>query len=63
VSAKHLTRDPQHRRGHDDWWWYEQADGICVVVEPKPFPHAQTRSVTIPWARIRSALKRKDRKP
>jgi len=61
VSTKHLNCNPQHVINHDDWWWYEEPDGFTIVVEPDKNGH--TRVVRVPWARIRAALKRKDRKP
>ena len=61
MSAKHLRREPQHIKGDETWWWYEGARGLEIVVEAHP--EGRTRVVDIPWGRIRSALKRKDRKP
>ena len=63
MSRKHLLSEPQFVAHDESWWFYEENRGICIVVEPVIPKSAPTRSVTIPWARIRAALKRKDRRP
>ena len=60
MSEKHLKRD-SHKIRHIDWaWWYEEKQGICVVI------HQGTRgavTIDVPWRSIRAALKRLDKKP
>ena len=58
MSRKHLQNKSHHFKGRDDAWWYEENNGIHVVVERKE----GTTIVHLPWRSIRSALKRKDRK-
>jgi len=40
-------------------WWYEDTRGIAIYYDP---PVAQIPPIIIPWAQIRAALKRKDKK-
>lgn len=57
MSNKDLKCEPHAIRGTETAWWYEEEEGVCVVVEL-----AQgTRQITIPWASLRGALKRKDK--
>lgn len=64
MSRKHLRRDPQRVGCAEDWWYYEENAGIAVVVELYDKETLTkclgTRSVRIPWTRIRAALARKD---
>ena len=57
MSNQHLHRKPHAIRGTQTAWWYEDAKGIYVVVEAVP----AIQCITIPWAYLRGALKRKDR--
>ena len=44
-------------------WWYEQDDGINVVVEHRSADgekYFHTAQYLIPWSRVRDALRRKD---
>jgi hypothetical protein len=64
MSAKHLRLKPQHIDDHA--WWYEEVNGISVVIEvdaPWPQTGRSTKMVFISWARLRSALTRRDKKP
>jgi hypothetical protein len=63
VSRHDLLRAPQHVGYDESWWFYEEGRGLVIVVEPLVPRSAPTRTVVIPWLRIRAALKRKDRKP
>ena len=57
MSKAHLKRAPHTI--NEDWWWYEEPQGICVV------HHMGTRgafTVEIPWRSLRAALKRLDKK-
>lgn len=46
-------------KGRDDAWWYEENDGIHVVVEPTMTTMTErTKSVRIPWSSILKAAKR-----
>jgi hypothetical protein len=60
VTRYHLLREPQHVGYDESWWFYETNRGICIVVEPVIPGASETRQVTIGWARVRAALKRKD---
>ena|SRR5882672_8978755 len=70
VSRKHLRREPQHVGRDKDWWFYEENAGLVIVAPPFKMPDnvevdgrflsPRTRIVTIPWARVRRALARKD---
>lgn len=55
---KDLKLEPHRIRGCKDAWWYEEDVGLSVVMEPS----AQIKTITIPWASLRGALKRLDRK-
>jgi hypothetical protein len=63
VSEKHLQIDPHNIRGRKDAWWYEEPQGICVVVEPvrDEWGRYVAQTVKIPWRSIESALKRKSK--
>jgi len=58
MANKDLLLTPQKiKGGKDEFWWYEEAKGISVIVPCK----GETKMVLIPWSRIRASLKRKDR--
>lgn len=57
MSDNHLKLESHKVRNTKDAWWYEQPNGICVVV---PFGLI-TKLVEIPWSSIRSALARKEK--
>jgi hypothetical protein len=65
MSNIHLHCNPHAVKGDKTAWWYEEPKGICVVQEfyDDAGGTLATRFVTIPWASIRGALARKDRKP
>ena len=56
MSDQHLLRTPHRIRGVKNAWWYEEPQGICVVVEPAG---NETRAITIKWRAITYAVKRK----
>jgi hypothetical protein len=57
MSNKDLKCEPHAIRGIKTAWWYEEDMGLCIVVEPAQV----TQQITIPWASLRGALKRKDK--
>ncbi len=60
MSTKHLHRKPHKIRGTSTAWWYEEAKGVCVVVEHwEAGNHICTDSTTIPWKSLEGALARK----
>ena len=61
MANAHLKLDPHHIT--ESCWWYEQYDGINVVVEHRSDDGAQyfhTAQYLIPWNQVRAALSRKD---
>lgn len=57
---KHLQLDPH--KVTNDFWWYEENQGICVCIEFKtPTGYRETKVRYIPWHSVRAALKRKDK--
>jgi len=56
MSDNHLQLSPHPIRGTKTAWWYEEENGLCIVVEPAQ----DTKQITIPWASLRGALRRKD---
>ena len=58
MSAKDLKCN-SHKTPDPKVWWYEDIQGIDVIVHP----HANCASVKISWLALRAALGRKDRKP
>lgn len=58
MANKHLSTKSQHVGRNPSWWYYEEPRGLCVCVPCSD----KTHIVYIPWARVRSALKRKDKK-
>ena len=61
MSTKHLLLKPQGPKLPRSWWYYEEPDGLHILADPGP--PAQIQSFVISWARIRAALKRRDRRP
>lgn len=64
MSNEHLSRNPYQlacREEHKSAWCYEEAGGLKVVTEFHQ-EHGQTQYITatIPWKKVRAALKRKD---
>ena len=64
MGNQHLSLKP-HRVGDDGCWWYEEPEGITVVVEhrTKQGIFCKTKQYKIRWSAIRHALARKDKKP
>lgn len=61
MANKHLHLEPHHV--DQDFWWYEENKGITVVMQLPTKDGGWAQTVRrIPWADIRAALKRKDRK-
>jgi hypothetical protein len=56
MSNKDLSRNPHPI--DKNTWWYEDKQGISVVIEPPQ----ETKIVNISWRLLRAALKRKDKK-
>jgi hypothetical protein len=57
MSRDHLKLWPHNI--NENWWWYEEPQGICVV------HHQGTKGaamVNISWRSLRAALKRLDKK-
>lgn len=62
MSEEHLQRKPHAIRGTKMAWWYEQANGICVVQQYREADvHIGTVTTLIPWNSIRSALARREK--
>jgi hypothetical protein len=65
MANKHLSLQPEdiaHRT--ERAWWYEEPRGINVVIEIKDGDrYLRTAQLKIPWAKVRAALARKDRRP
>lgn len=63
MSEKNLKRTAHHPKGSDDTWWYEENDGIYIVMESDNANGGiVTNTCKIKWASLRAALKRKDKK-
>lgn len=64
MSKKDLKRTPHHPQKRDDVWWYEENDGIHIIMEKSPH-HYEGNEVAnhckITWASLRAALRRKDK--
>ncbi len=60
MSNQDLRLIPHKRRKDPDSWWYEEPQGLWVVVQYRDnglrYLHVQ-----IPWRSLRAALKRKDK--
>jgi hypothetical protein len=65
MSKEDLLRTPHHPQKRDDVWWYEENDGIYIVMEQAQDRPGYTGHVAntckIKWASLRAALKRKDK--
>ena len=48
---------PHHFKDEENVWWYEENDGLHIVVEQK-FHEQGTSTVKIPWRTILAAAKR-----
>lgn len=57
MSKRDLRAKPHHL--NDDWWWYEEPQGICIVHYMGIRRGAYT--VKISWRALRAALKRLDK--
>ena len=65
MAKKDLKKTPHHPQKRDDVWWYEENDGIHIVMEASrnpPVGHLMPNTCKITWASLRAALKRKDKK-
>lgn len=65
MSKKDLKRTPHHPQKREDVWWYEDNDGIYVVMEAAQHDTVKggvANTCKITWASLRAALKRKDKK-
>ena len=62
MGNSDLHLHPHHPRGRDDAWWYDEPEGITVILEPLKGGRSGPNRVTIPWRSIEAALRRK-RKP
>ena len=64
MAKEHLKRKAHHPQGRDDVWWYEENDGIYVVMEKAGDRPGYTGPVAntckIKWSSLRAALARKD---
>lgn len=58
MSDKDLWLKPHKVRGREDAWWYEEPQGISIVVNNET---RGSKVVEIPWRLIRSALHRLDK--
>lgn len=60
MANKHLKPEPHIITSR--CWWYEQDDGISVVVEhiDDDDMYSHTENYLVPWEDIRTALSRKD---
>ena len=61
MANKHLKGEPH--KITDRCWWYEQKDGMSLVVEHTHLTtgtRMHTATYLIPWKDIRAALRRKD---
>lgn len=57
--VRHIRDEPHHVRGHGDTWWYEEPEGMVVVVEghnARGEPEGKCR--LIQWRYIKAALQR-----
>ena len=65
MAKDDLKRDPHHPGKRDDVWWYEENDGIHIVMEASKHHyegHEVANTCKITWASLRAALRRKDKK-
>lgn len=62
MSKKDLLRTSHHPQKRDDVWWYEENDGIYILMEsPNANGGLVMNTCKIKWASLRAALKRKDK--
>lgn len=60
--SKMVFSDKRFLGSNGEAWWYEEPQGICIIHEMYvQGVRNRTDELWIPWARIRSALKRLDR--
>ena len=57
MSYKHLRTKSHPVKGSGTSWWYENNDGIEIIVHPQP----ECQHIHISWKAIRAALAKKDR--
>jgi len=67
MGNKDLKRDAKHPQKRPDVWWYEENDGIYIVMEdrrylPNELNSPVANTCKIKWASLRAALRRKDKK-
>ena len=67
MANDDLKRTPHHPQKRQDVWWYEESDGIHIVMEDRRIRYPEDRfvpsnSMKITWASLRAALRRKDKK-
>lgn len=65
MSKQDLLRTPHHPQKRDDVWWYEENDGIYVVMEsahPTTVKGHVANTCHIKWSSLRAALRRRDKK-
>ena len=67
MSDKHLLTisrvcydKPNSGRASDKAWWYEEAGGVCVVIN-QPQLRGSSLQVYLRWGQLEQALKRKRR--
>ncbi len=65
MIKEDLLRTSHHPQKRDDVWWYEENDGIYIVMEHDASSRLKNLGVVntckIKWASLRAALKRKDK--
>lgn len=63
MTAKDLKRTPHHPAKREDAWWYEENDGVYVVLEASRDTRKGdvANTVKIKWSSLRAALARKDK--
>ena len=63
MATKHQWLEPHNVNKTSNIWWYEENDGINLIVESHSGDgkYIKTDSYTIPWDVIRAALTRKDK--
>lgn len=63
MAKEHLSLKPHHPTKRGDVWWYEDNDGIFILMEnPSKKTHGVVNTCKIKWSSLRAALARKDRK-
>ena len=56
MTTDNLKLWPHKIRGTKSAWWYEEDQGVYVIVEPTN----ESKTLLITWAALRYALRRKD---